>query len=323
MVGRLPPGHSVLAVEAPDPEVEIAGIRDPQQVGNQQHRRDWREPMEHDDVEEDGQPEDHDFCEGHAGQARTEEDSRPRHVQGELTRRTAAAPSRHRASRSRATPARRRWPSGCRGRTRPGRRRISAECPAACAGAGYHSRTPRAVRNDARLAPPRQMKRNRMSISHGFASTTRSSLVSCLNSRQAVRRSSRWSARSCRSWRAVTADDGLRRPAPSASVWPISGCSLPCSIQGCMTFRQSFISAVIVGEDAQPQAVRAQAARHHGSDVELLALAGGGAVDDDPAEFAAAAQALGGVLAAEHFENRVDAFAVGELVDAHFVIDFA
>src|ERR1035438_8248658 len=65
----------------------------------------------------------------------------------------------------------------------------------------------------------------------------------------------------------------------------------------------------------------AQAARHHGSHVELLALTGGGAVNDDPAEFAAASQAFGSMLASEHFKDRVNALAVGELLDAHFIID--
>src|ERR1019366_1008189 len=60
--------------------------------------------------------------------------------------------------------------------------------------------------------------------------------------------------------------------------------------------------------------------------VELGSVAGGGAVDDDASEVAHAFDAFRDVLAAEHFENCVDAFAARELFDrfgiiALFVVD--
>src|SRR5271165_7495076 len=59
----------------------------------------------------------------------------------------------------------------------------------------------------------------------------------------------------------------------------------------------------VLCQNAQPEPVRAQALGHHGAGIELLTLAGGGAVDDDAPKRPAAAQALGGVLAAEHLEE--------------------
>src|SRR5208337_2349669 len=92
---------------------------------------------------------------------------------------------------------------------------------------------------------------------------------------------------------------------------------------GLHGFQAVIHQAMVVCQDAEPQAMRAQAARHHGANVELLALAGGRSVDDDAPELTAAAKTLSGVFAAEHFKNRIHSFAVGEFADARLVIDFA
>src|ERR1035441_7410039 len=134
-------------------------------------------------------------------------------------------------------------------------------------------------------------------------------------------------------------------------VCPISGCSLPCSIHGCMAcklrpirswslaralshrpcavrlfvlYRQGVSDfgmqfalfnprlhglqtaanqIVVLGQDAEPQAVRAKTFGHHDASVELLALSSRGAVDDDAPKGAAAAQAFGRMLTAQRSEE--------------------
>ena len=90
-----------------------------------------------------------------------------------------------------------------------------------------------------------------------------------------------------------------------------------------MACRQRADEFVVLGQHAEPQAVRAEALGHHGSGVELVALPGRGAVDDDAPERPAAAQALGGVLAAEHLEDCIHTFAVGQFQHALLVVNLA
>src|ERR1039458_6609044 len=63
----------------------------------------------------------------------------------------------------------------------------------------------------------------------------------------------------------------------------------------------------------QPESVDACAFCVEKASVELRSSAGGGAVDDDAPEVTHAADAFRDVLASEHFENRVDAFAAREV----------
>ena len=73
-------------------------------------------------------------------------------------------------------------------------------------------------------------------------------------------------------------------------------------------------------EIGQPQALDAGGFRIQCPHIELRLLAGGGAVLDDAAEIAQAAQAFGGVLSAEHFEDGVDAFAASEILHDFFIV---
>src|SRR6516164_9635282 len=80
---------------------------------------------------------------------------------------------------------------------------------------------------------------------------------------------------------------------------------------------------MVLGQNAEPQAMCAQAARHHGADVKLLPLSGCGAVDDDSPEFPATPQALCRVFTTQHLENGIYAFALSEFVNALLVINLA
>ena len=80
---------------------------------------------------------------------------------------------------------------------------------------------------------------------------------------------------------------------------------------------------LVLRQHAKPETMRAQAPGHHGAVVKLVSLASGGAVDDDAPEGPAAAQTLGGVFAAEHLEDGVDAFAIGHLQHALLVVKLA
>src|ERR1700737_3457032 len=70
----------------------------------------------------------------------------------------------------------------------------------------------------------------------------------------------------------------------------------------------------------QPEAVDACAFRIQDASVKLRGFAGGGAVDDDASEVAHAPDALRDMLASQHFENRVDAFATRHILDGFHVI---
>src|ERR1017187_8127123 len=65
----------------------------------------------------------------------------------------------------------------------------------------------------------------------------------------------------------------------------------------------------------QPEPVDAGAFGVEKAGVKLRDFAGGGAVDDDPPEVARAADAFPDVLAAEHFENRVNPLAARQIFD--------
>src|ERR1035441_4147606 len=80
---------------------------------------------------------------------------------------------------------------------------------------------------------------------------------------------------------------------------------------------------VVLGQDAEPQAVRAKTFGHHDASVELLALSSRGAVDDDAPKGAAAAQAFGRMLTAQHLEDGVHTLAVGQLLNLLLVIRLA
>src|SRR4029077_4383278 len=73
-------------------------------------------------------------------------------------------------------------------------------------------------------------------------------------------------------------------------------------------------------EIRQPESVNAGALRIENASVESRSFAGGGTVDDDASEVAHTADAFRDVLAAEHFENRVDAFATREVSNSSGVI---
>src|SRR5271157_571927 len=94
------------------------------------------------------------------------------------------------------------------------------------------------------------------------------------------------------------------------SVWPISGCSLPCAIQGCMACRLRVVSSWSWDSTLshRPWALR------------LLAIM---APVSNCWRCPAAAQALGGMLAAEHLEDCIHTFAVGQFQHALFVVNFA
>src|SRR3979490_1865629 len=70
----------------------------------------------------------------------------------------------------------------------------------------------------------------------------------------------------------------------------------------------------------QPKSVDACAFRIQDASVELRSFAGGSAVDDDASEVAHASDALRDMLASQHFENRVDAFATRQILDGFHVI---
>src|SRR5580658_326273 len=70
----------------------------------------------------------------------------------------------------------------------------------------------------------------------------------------------------------------------------------------------------------QPQSLKAGGLRIKRPHIELRLLAGCGAVLDDASEIAQAAQAFRGVLATQHFEDRVHAFTVGEVLHNFFVV---
>lgn len=79
----------------------------------------------------------------------------------------------------------------------------------------------------------------------------------------------------------------------------------------------------VLGQDAEPKSMGTETSGHHDARIELVPLAGGGSVDDHASKSPTAAQALGGVLAAEHFEDRIHAFALGQLLYPLLVIDLA
>src|SRR5450631_2120221 len=76
----------------------------------------------------------------------------------------------------------------------------------------------------------------------------------------------------------------------------------------------------IRGEISQPQSVYARAFDVERAGIQWSALSGGRAIRDDAAEVAQAANAFRDVLAAQHFEDGVDAFAVGDFFDRVFVV---
>ena len=76
----------------------------------------------------------------------------------------------------------------------------------------------------------------------------------------------------------------------------------------------------LLREVGEPEALDGGGFGVHGAEVELGWFAGGGAVLNNASEIAEAAQAFGGVFAAEHFEDGVDAFAVGEIFNDFFVV---
>ena len=54
--------------------------------------------------------------------------------------------------------------------------------------------------------------------------------------------------------------------------------------------------------------------------VQLGGLSGCCSIHDDPSKIAQAANAFGGVFAAQHFKHRIHTFAVGQVFDGFFVI---
>ena len=88
---------------------------------------------------------------------------------------------------------------------------------------------------------------------------------------------------------------------------------------GCQPFGKllprGFHERAVRAQIRQPESVDACAFRVEKAGVELRGFAGGGAVDDDASEVAHAANTFRHVLAAEHFENRVDAFAARQIFD--------
>src|ERR1019366_5554291 len=72
-----------------------------------------------------------------------------------------------------------------------------------------------------------------------------------------------------------------------------------------------FHERAVGAQRGEPEAVNAGAFRVEKASVELRGFTGGGAVDDHASEVAYALDALGYMLAAQHFKNGVDAFAAG------------
>src|SRR5579864_4842793 len=70
----------------------------------------------------------------------------------------------------------------------------------------------------------------------------------------------------------------------------------------------------------QPEALHAGGFGIQGAQVESWLITGRRSVLNDAAEVAQAARALGGVLAAQHFEDRVDAFSVSEVLHGLFIV---
>ena len=108
--------------------------------------------------------------------------------------------------------------------------------------------------------------------------------------------------------------------ASSGNTWPICGVSLPSAIhaENCVPRRLHDLRASATDTSAtDPARWRIW---HTWRAVDLRLLAGRGAVLDDASEVAQAAQALGGVLAAEHFEDGVHAFAVREILHDFFIV---
>ncbi len=68
--------------------------------------------------------------------------------------------------------------------------------------------------------------------------------------------------------------------------------------------------------------MHAGALRIESPNFNLRSLPGSGTIGNDAAEVAHAANALGRVLAAKHFENYIHAFAVSQIFDGLFVILF-
>src|SRR6185437_6630757 len=73
-------------------------------------------------------------------------------------------------------------------------------------------------------------------------------------------------------------------------------------------------------EICQPESMYTGALGVENARIELRALAGGVAVDDHTAKIAQAADAFGSMLAAQHLEDDIHAFAVGQITNGLFVV---
>src|SRR5438270_866969 len=85
-------------------------------------------------------------------------------------------------------------------------------------------------------------------------------------------------------------------------------------------FPRRFHDFGLLGKVREPQALEAGRFGVHGPEINFGLYASGGAVLDDSSEVAQAAEALGSVFAAQHFEDCVHTFTVGEIFHGLLVI---